>query len=254
MIEIFNRPEFLLVLLALNLGFIFIGRAYRLYLQKKQPDDEAKLGPIETVIFYLFGLLLAFTFSGSWTRFEERKEIVGHEADLIRSVYLRTDMMSDDAQPKMRALLKEYTAIRADAYQTNDEDILKADYARVAKLRKQMWDLAVLDVKNSKMSSIGVFILTSISALFDVSRSQTAARKNHPPFVIYLMLILLNLFCALLIGYNLVSKNGHWLYVISYATIISSLLYLVIEIELPRHGLISVHEVDQFIIDLRDSM
>lgn len=254
MIEIFNRPEFLLILFAFTIGFVVLGRFYRRHLHKKHPEDKGKLGPIEAVIFYLFGLLLAFTFSGSWARFEERKKIVVHESDLIRSAYLRIDLMSDEAQPKMRKLFKEYTTIRADIYQANDDDMLASEYARAEKIRTELWDLAVLDVKSSNMPGYGVFILGSISSLLDVASSQTMAKTNHPPFVVYVMLVILNLFCAFLIGYNLLSKNGHWLYVITYSIIISSLLYLVVEIELPRHGIISVHETDQFIIDLRDSM
>lgn len=255
MLETLNRPEFFVILLALMLLAVEIGRKNRRSWQKLHPEDTAALGPVETVIFALLGLLLAFTFTGSWSRFEERRKLITAETNAIRTVYLRIDMMSEDAQPPMRYLLKQYTSLRMDIYKNAEEEVISGKYGRGKELRQAIWDAAVADSKRENRDVFSSsFILSAINNLYDVAAIRVMARQNHPPVVIYIMLIVLTLFSAFLVGYSMPPGGRRLLYVISYALVISSVLYLIIEIEMPRHGLITVHEDDQMLEDLRDLM
>jgi hypothetical protein len=57
------------------------------------------------------------------------------------------------------------------------------------------------------------------------------------------------------VGYG-VSENKHrtWLHAVLFAAITSLSIYVIIDLEFPRLGLIRVDAADQLMIDLRKSM
>src|SRR6187549_45273 len=64
------------------------------------PDGLAKgSSAAEGAVFALLGLLLAFTFSGAASRFEDRRWFINDEANAIGTAYLRLDLLPEEAQP-----------------------------------------------------------------------------------------------------------------------------------------------------------
>ena len=64
----------------------------------------------------LLGLLLAFTFSMSNSRFDNRRQLVIEEANAIGTAILRTDFYPDSVRKLLRASLKEYVENRIAFY------------------------------------------------------------------------------------------------------------------------------------------
>ena len=65
----------------------------------------------------------------------------------------------------------------------------------------------------------------------------------------------LTLVCSFLVGYDLgggVRRN--WLHVLTFAMLFSLTLYVIIDMEFPRVGLIRVTAMDRVLQDVRDSM
>src|SRR4249919_3832924 len=80
-----------------------IGRRIGARRLARDPEGLAKgAGAAEAAVFGLLGLLIAFTFSGAASRFEERRHLVTREANAIGTAYLRIDLLPDDAQPAGR--------------------------------------------------------------------------------------------------------------------------------------------------------
>ena len=50
-------------------------------------------GAAEAAVFGLLGLLIAFTFSGAASRFEDRRHLITAEANAIGTAYLRVDLL-----------------------------------------------------------------------------------------------------------------------------------------------------------------
>lgn len=257
MLALLNRIEFLFVIFFLMLLFLEIGRRNRLALMKKNPADSGAIGPVETVIFALLGLLLAFTFTGSWSRFEQRRELITREANAIKSMYWRIDLLSPEVQPQMKELLTRYTTIRAGIYRDlSDVSRVHKDYTLGLSLQEKMWSIAVLDCKSERAETYcAALVLPALSEISDIAKTRAMALLNHPPSIIYVMLIILSLFSAFLVGYSLPhGYRRNMIYIVGYAGVISLILYLIFDIEMPRHGLIAVHEADQLILDLKDKI
>jgi hypothetical protein len=63
---------------------------------------------VDTAVFGLLGLLMAFTFSGAATRFEGRRHLIVEEANDIGTAYLRIDVLPAAAQPALREPFRQY--------------------------------------------------------------------------------------------------------------------------------------------------
>jgi hypothetical protein len=79
------------------------------------------------------------------------------------------------------------------------------------------------------------------------------AMRVHPPNVIFGMLALMSLAGALLAGYAM-APNRNWLHEIGFAATVAFAVYVIIDLEYPRFGLIRVDSFDQALIELRAKM
>jgi hypothetical protein len=81
------------------------------------------------------------------------------------------------------------------------------------------------------------------------------ALQNHPPSIVYVLLFILALICSLLAGYRMaVVQHRSWLHILSFALITVVVIYVIIDVEYPRTGLIRLHSFDQALVDVRAEM
>ncbi|MGL4603334.1 MAG: hypothetical protein ACRCU9_04220, partial [Iodobacter sp.] len=72
---------------------------------------------------------------------------------------------------------------------------------------------------------------------------------------VYILLAGLSLMGALLVGYDMAgNKERSLLHTFAFAAIMALALYVIVDLEFPRLGLISIDAADQVLIDLRKSM
>ena len=91
--------------------------------------------------------------------------------------------------------------------------------------------------------------------MLDMTTPRASATENHPPLVIFLLLGALSLIGALLVGYDLApNKERSWLHPALFAFMMSLAVYVIIDLEYPRQGLIRVDQADHVLIELRRSM
>ena len=66
------------------------GRRFGVRRRPKESEGErGSLGTVEGAVFALFGLMVAFTFSGAATRFNEKRMLIAEEVNAIETAYLR---------------------------------------------------------------------------------------------------------------------------------------------------------------------
>src|SRR3982750_719013 len=73
-------------------------------------------GSLETAVFALLGLMIAFTFSGALSRLDVRRAQVVDEANAVGTAYLRIDLLPQSAQPRLRESIRQYTDARIATY------------------------------------------------------------------------------------------------------------------------------------------
>jgi hypothetical protein len=81
------------------------------------------------------------------------------------------------------------------------------------------------------------------------------AARMHPPMVIFALLIALGLACSLLAGFAMAGgRQRPWTHAISFAATIAITVYVILDLEYPRLGLIRVDAADRVLVELRESM
>lgn len=83
---------------------------------KESEGERASLGTIEGAMFALFGLVMAFTFSGAASRFNEKRILIAEEANTIETAYLRLNLLSQEVRPELQELFRRYVDSRLETY------------------------------------------------------------------------------------------------------------------------------------------
>jgi hypothetical protein len=232
--------------------------AYRIGRRRWQEADEApeSTGAISSALFALLGLLLAFTFSGAWSRLDTRRQLIVQEANAIGTAYLRLDLLPAEAQPPLREGFRHYTDSRAAFYQyLTDRPAAQREAARTAELEGEIWSRAVAATQGSEHQAARLLLLPALNEMFDIVTTRSVAIRTHPPLIIWIVLATLALTCAGMTGYA-ARKTEHpkrW-YAVVLAAVTALLLYLILDIEYPRYGIVRLDSVNQLLIDLSKSL
>jgi hypothetical protein len=214
-------------------------------------------GTIEAAVFALLGLLIAFTFSGAVSRFDDRRHLIVQEANAIGTAYFRLDLLPASTQPALREEFRRYVEYRLELFrELSDARAATAELTVAAKLQQKIWSQAVAaSHAEGATSSAQVLLLPALNQMIDITTTRTMALQLHPPLVIFGMLFLVALASALLAGYSMAGgKDRKWLHVMGFALVIALTVYVILDIEFPRFGLIRVDAFDQSLVDLLESM
>lgn len=214
------------------------------------------LGAAEGAIFALLGLLVAFTFSGAASRFEDRRHLITEEANDIGTAWLRLDLLPAAEQPAMRDLFKRYTDLRIEAYRhVRDEAGTDARIAEAQRLQGEIWRRAVAGVRSPEAApGAPQVLLPALNTMFDIVTTRSTATRNHPPLAIYLLLGVLCAVGSMLFGYSIgPSRNPNWLHRLAFAGIMALAIYVILDLEFPRRGLIRIDGEDKVLMELRQS-
>jgi len=251
-----SAPVVTVSLLAGMLLFLEVGRRVGL---RRLARNEAStgFGAVEGAIFALFGLLIAFTFSGAASRFDSRRMLIADEANAIGTAYLRLDLLSGDDQPAMRQMFRDYLDSRLEVYRKlPDLDAALTELKRSTDLQNGIWTRAVAASRRPEAhTNAAMLLLPALNEMFDITTTRTMAARTHPPTVIYYFLLLTAFGCALLAGHAMASvKTWSWLHALGFALFITIAVYVILDIEFPRAGFIRLSAFDQVLVELRDSM
>lgn len=252
--------KFLIYAISLFIGmilFLELGRRIGQWRAANQANGEDKgISAVDGAVFALFGLLLAFTFSGAASRFDHRRDLITQEANAIGTAYLRVDLLPADKQPPIRALFRQYVEARIARYLAMSKpEISHEEYQRSIELQGKIWKLAVEGVNTASSPPVAAQIISALNEMIDITTTRLVALETHPPKIIFFMLYGLGLVVSLLAGYGMASsKSRPWLHVIAFSTAITATIYVIMDIEYPRSGFIRVDYVDQVLVDVLNSM
>jgi hypothetical protein len=239
------------------LAFHALGR--RLGRRRIADDPEgahAGAGVVDGAVFALLGLLVAFTFSGAAARFDDRRQLVIEEANDIGTAWLRLDLLPAAEQPALRELFRSYLDARIDVYRSvPDMAAVRRALARGTALQGEIWTRAVAACKSPGGERAIVVLLPALNAMIDITTTRTVTARMHPPFVVFVLLVGLGFACALLAGYAMAAgKRRPWTHALAFAATISVTVYVILDLEYPRLGLIRVDAADVIMAELRESM
>ncbi len=214
------------------------------------------IGVIEAAVFALLGLLLGFSFAGGMSRLDARRQLIVQEANDIGTAYLRLDELPASEQPAMRSLFREYIATRLRAYEKlPDLQAADAEIASAAQVQQEIWARAVIAGRADPTQNTARLLLPALNEMIDVTTARTIVLHAHLPSLIFALLMCVALLSGWLARYAMAKRKGRsWAHMLVYAAVISATVYVVLDLDYPRSGLIHLNSADSALIKLRDSI
>lgn len=211
-------------------------------------------GLIDGAVFGLLGLLIAFTLSGALQRFDHRKELLLQESNAIGTAYLRLNLLPPAAQTALRGGLRDYVDARLAIYRNlDDATALQSARLSAARLQQAIWLQAVETCQAEGSAATTNLLLGALNEMFDSAGARMANMDlMHPPAILFAMLFLIAGLSAFLTGYGSISRQRKpGVHQTVFAVVIASTVYVILDIEYPRHGFIRVDAADRLLSELR---
>jgi small nuclear ribonucleoprotein (snRNP)-like protein len=199
---------------------------------------------------------LAFTFSGTLSRFENRTNLVLKEANAIGTAYLRLDLLPKSDRDKLRPLYKEYVQSRIDFFENyENRQLSNAKFQQGLKLQGQIWEIANASVLETKNPGIITLVLGSTNEVIDVANERLQATRNRPPAIVYVLLFTLSLASAFLVGQSMSANQRRPIsYMVMFCVTISTITFIILDLEYPRLGLIKIDIGDKVLVETLESL
>ncbi len=242
---------FIAMVICLEAGYRLARRRIRI-----SGDAHEGLGSIEAAVFAMLGLLLGFAFSQALARFDDRRHLIIDEANAIGTAYLRLDFAPAEDQAQLRQLFRDYLDARISVYaSTADDAAMNASLAAAEAMQRRIWSAVVDSSRHDASQNVSRVLVPAINEMIDITTVRTVYLHVGIPRLILALLLIVALCSAMTAGYAM-AKRGHRsiLHVLLYATSIAMTIYVVLDLEQPRRGLIHLTETDRILDTLRKSI
>jgi hypothetical protein len=231
---------------------------YRLARRRLRTEGAAHegLGSIEAAVFALLGLLLGFAFSQALGRFDARRDMIIDEANAIGTAYLRVDLAPVDDQPRLRQLFRKYLDERIAVYATPRDEAATASHIAAAEdAQRRIWSAVIDSAKRDPSNDVSRVLIPAVNEMIDITTVRTVYLTVGIPPVILILLLVVALCSALTAGYAMAKRGRRSvLHVLLYAASVAMTIYVVLDLEQPRLGLIRLTETDRILGAVRDSI
>lgn len=252
----FNSMDAYMIAFLLFLGMIltFIaGNLIRRYKEKKEEKEEEKsYGALIGSLLGLLALLLSFTFSMSSSRHDNRVSIIIQEANDIGTAILRADLYPDSIRQAFRKDFEAYLETRISFYGAKaDWNGMNKSINDGQKFQALLWERASSLGRDKENLHRTAQMIPALNAMFDIATTRTAATLDKVPEVIYFLLFLISLTSALMVGLTGGVKPD-WIMVLSFSLMICMTVYLILDLDRPRRGVITMDTANSQIVQLRE--
>jgi heme/copper-type cytochrome/quinol oxidase subunit 2 len=236
---------------------VFLGRRYGHSQLKNHVEHKLEVvGVAESAVFALLGLLIAFTFSGAYDRYESRKVHILQEANAFDTAYEMIDLILPKYQPALRQEVRQYLDLHLRSY--NDIPYTAKvinDLEQALVVQHKIWDTVVAASEENQSNSLAQLVIPPIYQMFAVSHDGINMTLIHPPGVIFFLLIGLAALGGFLVGYNAADNTKKLpVHILCYVLLTTFTIYIIINLEFPRVGFIRFNSFDQMLGDVRDTM
>ena len=202
-------------------------------------DIHEDFSVILTATLTLLGLIVGFTFSMAVNRYEQRKLYEEQEANAIGTEYVRAELLPSPDGDNVRGLLRAYMDERILFYKTRNRVQLRRIDADTTRLQAQLWE----GVRAPSLAQQTPLKMLVVSGMNDVLNSQgytQAAWWNRIPVEAWVLMGMIAVCGNLMVGLYLGGAPPRGKLLMVLPAVVSVSLFLIADIDSPRHGLIHV--------------
>lgn len=215
--------------------------------------DAQAVGVVGTSLFALLGLILAFSFSAAWGRFDSRRHLSVEEANALGTLALRLDLLPREAGLEAKQTLLAYVRERLAFNQSLERPLVELvrspdlfskdrDHRLAA---DELWKATIIAVRQLRDAPDRALILTALNQALDLADKRRVESRTGIPPPVAVLLILTSVICAYLAGREVAGRPDvplkvGWAFVVCVAATLLS----VFDLQDPRVGLIRIDYTD----------
>jgi hypothetical protein len=244
-----NAEYIVLVLMLGMFGLFYLGRQ----LHKHYKSEIQDMGPLTSFLFALLGLMLAFTFGMSGSRFDTRRGLVVQAANNMHAAILRAELYKDDSvRVAFKADLKDYVQARINWFDAKRSPAQVVEAANETKrIGDRLWHRAAVLARDPANMVASQQMIPALNAMIDVAITREAATKAIVPEPVLYLLFIMTLVTSLMAGYaTSIQKRFNYVAVIGFIVLVGCVILIILDLDRPRRGLITNVAVNQFIRNL----
>jgi len=246
----FSSLTIALVVFFLIMLSFYIGISLRKYSEKKRSIEDKSIGPLEGSLLGLLALLLSFTFSMSSSRHDKRINIIVEEANDIGTAVLRADLYPDSIRQAFRKDFKNYVQARIEFFDAGSNlSKVKVALDKAGMIQKSLWKRATDLGRDKENLHRTAQMIPALNAMFDIVTTRNAANVAKVPQLIIFLLFILCFLSAFMMGYA-VGKKPDWIVITCFALTIVMTIYLILDLDRPRRGIITMKNMNAEIVNL----
>lgn len=239
---------FIFLLIVYLLGF----RLRKLLERKGFADSTSELGTLEGSLLALFAFFLGFTFNLAANRYDARRQVIISEANAISTAIIRADLYPDSTRQIMRVHFKNYVTYRLDYFNAGvDEKQIAVTLANSQKESEKIWALSTLLAQDIKYTDATRLMIPALNEMMDAVTTRDATKNAKVPDSILWVLFALSIFSAFIVGYSTKGKKINFITGFIFIAMISISIYLIIDLDRPRRGIITLKDSNNKILELK---
>ncbi|MEJ2328397.1 MAG: hypothetical protein P8Z33_00875 [Gammaproteobacteria bacterium] len=201
-------------------------------------------GIVQTSIFAVLGLVLAFTYSAGLTRFEARKAALLNEANALGTAFLRADMASEPGRTELMESLYEYAVTRSipprSSVTLKDQNVF---LSKTLEKQARIWPATKRVIDQENPDPLEVSILASINNVLDAHTVRFAAVIDglHPTIIFLLALVTLSAMAVAGFNAGIHGRMSRWR-MTAFAIVLTALVFVILDLDRPNDGTIIVDQ------------
>ncbi len=254
---LYSTPAIIIAILLFAGIIIFhiFGFKVNNYQKKTNPEfTTGGIGPLEGALLGLLSLLLAFTFNKAASNYDNRKASLIQEVNDIGTALMRCELYSDTIRNQFRKDFKEYIIARINYYKAGtDENKIKAEIKNAEVISEKIWKQATQLSRQSNFDNSSRQMIPALNNMIDTVTKREASRIANVPESILWLLFLLALIGSFIVGYASNAKKINWIVIVLYSLMTVMTIYLILDLDRPRRGLISTNITHQKMEKLLDA-
>ncbi len=249
--------EISLALFVALLGGLEFGRWLR-YRMRADDQDLSGASAADGVVFAVLGLLIAFTFTASASRFDQYRKLIIEHANALGTAWLRTSLLPPAEQAPIRERMKQWCKLSLEIPQLsaeNDQAKLAAALDTANRLQNEAWQLAVDASQRHPQPQFALLVLPPMNDWIDLTTTRLEMRNRDLPPLVMPTLMAMSIVAAVLAGFGMAKRpTRNLLHMFAFAGVVAFSIYVILDLNEPRSGVIRIDAADNSMRQLYLSM
>jgi hypothetical protein len=199
-------------------------------------------GKLDDAVLALLGLLLAFTFSLSLAKHEQRRQTLVADSNSIGDFYTCASLLKDPVRGKIQEVMRRYVEHRLSMVSSSvDEESMERSLDEVRQMHDAMQSLVSEAVDGG--TPVVVPLVNTLNELTSSHATCLAAVRDRLPASVVALLVLASIAAMVLTGRHPGVSGGPRLgAAIGFATLVSMVVWVTLDLNQPESGLITVSQ------------